>query len=101
MMKSLCMQVAGFLRTQQDNLDKAQVGELLGHHEDFAIAVMHAWVDIESSMAGQAIDQSLRRCATGRRRESVCGPNPRLWGFGYEKEAEGVVGCQACCLGVR
>jgi hypothetical protein len=41
------------------------VGELLGHHEDFAIAVMHAWVDSEPSMAGQAIDQSLRRYNLG------------------------------------
>lgn len=61
----LCLQVAGFLRTQQDSLDKVQVGELLGHHEDFAVAVMHAWVDSEPSMAGQAIDQSLRRYNLG------------------------------------
>jgi Sec7-like guanine-nucleotide exchange factor len=61
------LQVAAFLRTQSDHLDKAQLGELLGHHEDFAIAVMHAWVDSEPSMAGQAIDQSLRRLLGGFR----------------------------------
>jgi Sec7-like guanine-nucleotide exchange factor len=59
--------VAVFLRAQADQLDKAQLGELLGHHEDFAIAVMHAWVDSEPSMAGQAIDQSLRRLLGGFR----------------------------------
>ncbi|KAF6256772.1 hypothetical protein COO60DRAFT_1627056 [Scenedesmus sp. NREL 46B-D3] len=59
--------VAAFLRTQADQLDKAQLGELLGHHEDFAVAVMHAWVDGEPSMAGQAIDQSLRRLLGGFR----------------------------------
>lgn len=61
------VQVAAFLRAQQDNLDKTQLGELLGHHEDFAVAVMHAWVDSEPSMAGQAIDQSLRRLLSGFR----------------------------------
>jgi hypothetical protein len=61
------LQVAAFLRTQHDNLDKTQLGELLGHHEDFAIAVMHAWIDGEPSMAGQAIDQSLRRLLAGFR----------------------------------
>ena len=60
-------QVAAFLRTQHDNLDKAQLGELLGHHDDFALAVMHAWIDSEPSMTGQAIDQSLRRLLGGFR----------------------------------
>ncbi|WIA18888.1 hypothetical protein OEZ85_003561 [Tetradesmus obliquus] len=59
--------VAAFLRAQSDQLDKAQLGELLGHHEDFAIAVMHGWIDSEPSMAGQAIDQSLRRLLGGFR----------------------------------
>eukprot|EP00775_Hariotina_reticulata_P004220 gene4220-4469_t len=59
--------VAGFLRGQQDQLDKAQLGELLGHHEDFSIGVMHAWIDSESSMAGEPIDQSLRRLLGGFR----------------------------------
>jgi Sec7-like guanine-nucleotide exchange factor len=53
--------VAAFLRSQQDQLDKTQLGELLGHHEDFPIGVMHAWVDSEPSMAGEPIDQCLRR----------------------------------------
>ncbi|KAF8064597.1 BIG3 [Scenedesmus sp. PABB004] len=59
--------VAAFLRLHHDALDKAQLGELLGHHEDFAVAVMHAWVDGEPSMAGQALDQSLRRLLGGFR----------------------------------
>ncbi|WIA39187.1 hypothetical protein OEZ86_005312 [Tetradesmus obliquus] len=59
--------VAAFLRAQSDQLDKAQLGELLGHHEEFAIAVMHGWIDSEPSMAGQAIDQSLRRLLGGFR----------------------------------
>lgn len=63
----LRLQVTSFLRTNQDSLDKAQLGELLGHHEDFAIAVMHAWIDSEPSMAGQAIDQSLRKLLAGFR----------------------------------
>lgn len=60
-------QVAAFLRAQHDNLDKTQLGELLGHHDDFALAVMHAWIDSEPSMGGQAIDQSLRRLLGGFR----------------------------------
>lgn len=67
MVRFTCMQVAAFLRAQSDQLDKAQLGELLGHHEDFAIAVMHGWIDSEPSMAGQAIDQSLRRLLGGFR----------------------------------
>lgn len=55
------------MRTNQGSLDKAQIGELLGHHEDFAIAVMHAWIDGEPSMTGQAIDQSLRKMLAGFR----------------------------------
>lgn len=61
------VQVAAFLRTHHDNLDKTQLGELLGHHEDFAVAVMHAWIDGEPSMTGQAVDQSLRRLLAGFR----------------------------------
>jgi Sec7-like guanine-nucleotide exchange factor len=52
--------VAAFLRAQHDQLDKAQLGELLGHHEDFAVAIMHAWVDAEPSMAGSPLDAALR-----------------------------------------
>lgn len=63
----MCLQVASFLRNQHDQLDKAHLGELLGHHEDFAIAIMHAWIDSEPSMTSQAIDQALRRLLGGFR----------------------------------
>jgi Sec7-like guanine-nucleotide exchange factor len=52
--------VASFLRQHADQLDKAQVGELFGHHADFSISVMHAWIDQEE-YGGMAIDLALRR----------------------------------------
>ncbi len=36
------------------------MGELFGHHEEFELAVMRAWVDGER-YAGMAIDSALRR----------------------------------------
>lgn len=84
------LQVASFLRSQHDNLDKAQLGELLGHHDDFAIAVMHAWIDSEPSMAGQAVDQSLRRLLAGFRLPGEAQKIDRI----MEKFAEVGTGCR-------
>jgi Sec7-like guanine-nucleotide exchange factor len=86
--------VASFLRTNQDSLDKAQLGELLGHHEDFAIAVMHAWIDSEASMAGQAIDQSLRKLLAGFRLPGEAQKIDRI----MEKFAEVCSGCNTYLL---
>jgi Sec7 domain len=54
------LQVAEFLRSNATQLDKMQLGELFGHHSDFSIATMHAWVDMER-YAGMPIDTALRR----------------------------------------
>ena len=53
------LQVAEFLRRQADQLDKSQLGELFGHHSDFCIAVMHAWIDGDD-YRGMPIDLALR-----------------------------------------
>eukprot|EP00879_Flechtneria_rotunda_P005150 GHRR01005432.1.p1 GENE.GHRR01005432.1~~GHRR01005432.1.p1 ORF type:complete len:1373 (+),score=543.66 GHRR01005432.1:373-4491(+) len=53
--------VASFLRAQYNQLGKAQLGDFLGHHDDFTVSVMHVWIDSEPSMSGQSIDQALRR----------------------------------------
>jgi len=86
------LQVASFLRSQHDNLDKAQLGELLGHHDDFAIAVMHAWIDSEPSMAGQAVDQSLRRMLAGFRLPGEAQKIDRIMEKFAEVGTEGMVG---------
>lgn len=52
--------MADFLRRNADQLDKCQLGELLGHHGEFSLSVMHAWVDGER-YAGMSIDAALRR----------------------------------------
>ncbi len=52
--------MAAFLREHAAELDKARVGEYFGHHEDFEVAVMHAWVDMQPSWAGIPIDSALR-----------------------------------------
>ena len=38
---------------------RAQLGEFLGHHEAFALGVMHGWVDAER-LSGLTIDAALR-----------------------------------------
>lgn len=52
-------QVAAFLRKHASSLDKAQLGELFGHHAEFSVAVMHSWVDCER-YSGMSIDGALR-----------------------------------------
>lgn len=47
------------MRSQASLLERAAVGEYLGHHEDFELAAMHAYIDAEAT-AGQAIDIALR-----------------------------------------
>lgn len=86
--------MAAFLRMQHDALDRAALGELLGHHEDFAVAVMHAWVDGEASMAGTALDQALRRLLGGFRLPGEAQKIDRI----MEKFAE-VRGRQQGCKG--
>ncbi|KAJ9527457.1 hypothetical protein QJQ45_025726 [Haematococcus lacustris] len=51
--------VAQWLRTHAGQLDKSALGEYFGHHDEFEVAVMHAWVDMEQ-YAGAALDQALR-----------------------------------------
>ncbi|BDA49435.1 probable Brefeldin A-inhibited guanine nucleotide-exchange protein [Coccomyxa sp. Obi] len=51
--------VAAFLREHLADLDKAQLGEYLGHHEEFSCAVMHAYIDGER-FQGYSIDAALR-----------------------------------------
>ncbi|KAK9904753.1 hypothetical protein WJX75_001787 [Coccomyxa subellipsoidea] len=51
--------VAAFLREHLADLDKGQLGEYLGHHEDFACAVMYAYIDGER-FQGYSIDAALR-----------------------------------------
>ena len=43
-------------------LIQASLGEFFGHHDDFAVSCMHAWIDLPSRgpMAGVAIDEALR-----------------------------------------
>lgn len=58
--------IATFLREQRDLLDSTQVGEYFGHHEEQAIAVMHAYIDQES-YADLTIDAALRELLKGFR----------------------------------
>lgn len=51
--------IAAFLRERREVLDPTQVGEYFGHHEEQAIAVMHAYIDQES-YTGLSIDAALR-----------------------------------------
>mmetsp|Transcript_13201 Transcript_13201/g.37209 ORF Transcript_13201/g.37209 Transcript_13201/m.37209 type:complete len:2067 (+) Transcript_13201:204-6404(+) len=51
--------IAQFLRKHRKELDKTQLGEYFGHHEDAQIAVMHAYIDDEN-FSGQRIDDALR-----------------------------------------
>jgi hypothetical protein len=50
---------AAFLREHSDRLDPAAVGELLGHHDDASIAVMHAYIEAEN-FSGVSVDTALR-----------------------------------------
>ncbi len=50
---------ATFLRKHFDRLDPAAVGELLGHHNDASIAVMHAYIESEN-YSGLSVDTALR-----------------------------------------
>uniref|UniRef100_A0A061RZZ7 Brefeldin a-inhibited guanine nucleotide-exchange protein 2 n=1 Tax=Tetraselmis sp. GSL018 TaxID=582737 RepID=A0A061RZZ7_9CHLO len=52
--------IVAFLRKYRKELDKTQVGEYLGHHEDAQLAVMHKYVDTED-FAGLRVDDALRR----------------------------------------
>lgn len=38
---------ATFLRAHVAELDLSAVGEYFGHHEDFEVAAMHAFIDME------------------------------------------------------
>jgi Sec7-like guanine-nucleotide exchange factor len=66
-------QVAEFISRNKELLDKAAVGEYFGHHEDFQVRVMHAYIDLQRYQ-GTTIDVALRalmdefRCGAGRRR---------------------------------
>ncbi|GFR41199.1 hypothetical protein Agub_g1869, partial [Astrephomene gubernaculifera] len=50
---------AVFLRAHVADLDPAALGEYLGHHEDFELAAMRAYVDMER-YTGMTIDAALR-----------------------------------------
>ena len=39
---------------------QSALGEYFGHHEDAAVACMHAWVDLGPSLSGVTIDAALR-----------------------------------------
>lgn len=52
--------MAAFLRQHTSELSLTALGEYFGHHEEFEVAVMHAFIDMES-YGGLAIDEALRR----------------------------------------
>lgn len=52
--------VAAFLRDHQSELGKTPLGEYFGHHDDLAISVMHAWIDLNRTWGGIPIDSALR-----------------------------------------
>lgn len=85
---------------QADALDKAALGELMGHHDDFAVALMHAWVDGEPGMGGVPVDVALRRLLGGFRLPGEAQKIDRI----MEKFAE-VCGahpsCASWCMGLR
>lgn len=58
--------IASFLRDNQEMLDATQLGEYFGHHEELAIAVMHAYIDQEN-YANLTIDAALRNLLKGFR----------------------------------
>ncbi|KAM1605801.1 hypothetical protein PS2_026498 [Malus domestica] len=57
--------VAQFLRSTP-SLDKAMIGEYLGHHEEFPLAVMHAYVD-SMKFSGMKFDTAIRELLKGFR----------------------------------
>ncbi|KAM0975057.1 brefeldin A-inhibited guanine nucleotide-exchange protein 5-like [Malus sylvestris] len=57
--------VAQFLRSTPC-LDKAMIGEYLGHHEEFPLAVMHAYVD-SMKFSGMKFDTAIRELLKGFR----------------------------------
>lgn len=57
--------VAHFLRTTP-GLDKAMIGDFLGQHEEFPLAVMHAYVDA-MNFAGMKFDRAIREFLKGFR----------------------------------
>ena len=52
--------VATFLRDHLEDLERGALGELLGHHEPFEVAVMHAFID-QQRFVGAPLDVSLRQ----------------------------------------
>ncbi|XP_021597943.1 brefeldin A-inhibited guanine nucleotide-exchange protein 5 isoform X2 [Manihot esculenta] len=84
--------VAQFLRNTP-NLDKAMIGDYLGQHEEFPLAVMHAYVD-SMKFSGMKFDMAIREFLKGFRlpgeaqkidrimekfAERYCADNPRLF----------------------
>lgn len=57
--------VAQFLRNTP-NLDKAMIGDYIGQHEEFPLAVMHAYVD-SMNFAGMKFDAAIREFLRGFR----------------------------------
>ncbi|XP_042503350.1 brefeldin A-inhibited guanine nucleotide-exchange protein 5 [Macadamia integrifolia] len=57
--------VAQFLKNTP-NLDKAMLGDYLGHHEEFPLAVMHAYVD-SMNFLGMKFDTAIREFLRGFR----------------------------------
>lgn len=57
--------VAQFLRNTP-SLDKAMIGDYLGHHEEFPLAVMHAYVD-SMDLSGMKFDVAIREFLRGFR----------------------------------
>nr|XP_011461220.1 PREDICTED: brefeldin A-inhibited guanine nucleotide-exchange protein 5 [Fragaria vesca subsp. vesca] len=57
--------VAQFLRSTP-SLDKAMIGEYLGHHEEFPLSVMHAYVD-SMKFSGMKFDTAIRELLKGFR----------------------------------
>lgn len=52
--------VAQFIRDNAAVLDKGMIGEYFGHHDDFQVQVMHAYIDQEV-FSGHMIDLALRQ----------------------------------------
>ncbi|KAK7291769.1 hypothetical protein RIF29_07169 [Crotalaria pallida] len=84
--------VAQFLKNTP-NLDKATIGDYLGQHEDFPLAVMHAYVD-SMKFSGMKFDTAIREFLKGFRlpgeaqkidrimekfAERYCADNPSLF----------------------
>ncbi|DBA73285.1 hypothetical protein WJX77_003623 [Trebouxia sp. C0004] len=52
--------IAAFLRQHNSSLNKEQLGEYLGHHDELEVSVMHAFID-EGNYSGLTIDKALRQ----------------------------------------